>query len=82
MRLSSVRAFVTPVARRKNLHVAINAVVTKISINKGNRATGIEMRMVRPAVEFIVSMIAYSTYEIFHFDDTVLHRGGMCIESR
>ncbi|CAL7951226.1 unnamed protein product [Xylocopa violacea] len=44
VRLSSVAAFVRPVAHRKNLHVAVNTVVTKVRM-VGKQAKGIEVLM-------------------------------------
>lgn len=42
VRQSSVRSFITPVAHRPNLHVAVNATVTKVT-TFGKKATGVEM---------------------------------------
>ncbi|XP_076760448.1 glucose dehydrogenase [FAD, quinone]-like [Xylocopa sonorina] len=44
VRVSSVDAYIRPVARRRNLHVAINATVTKVRMHD-KCATGIEVLM-------------------------------------
>ncbi|KAK9304106.1 hypothetical protein QLX08_004466 [Tetragonisca angustula] len=46
VRTTAVRSYITPIADRKNLHVAINATVTKVNIVDnivGKRATGVEV---------------------------------------
>lgn len=46
VRLSSARAFITPFENRSNLHVIVNASVTKVrTLNK--RATGVNVLIVR-----------------------------------
>lgn len=46
VRVSSARAFLTPFEGRKNLHVIVNATVTKVrTLNK--RATGVDVLIVR-----------------------------------
>ena len=50
VRTTAVRSYITPVADRKNLHVAINATVTKVNIVNnivGKRATGVKVLLVR-----------------------------------
>ncbi|XP_043515903.1 glucose dehydrogenase [FAD, quinone]-like [Frieseomelitta varia] len=42
VRTTAVRSYITPVAHRKNLHVAINATVTKVKI-VGKKARGVEV---------------------------------------
>lgn len=44
VRRTSVASFIRPVAHRKNLHVAVNATVTKVR-TVGKRATGVEFVM-------------------------------------
>ncbi|XP_054011316.1 glucose dehydrogenase [FAD, quinone]-like [Hylaeus anthracinus] len=44
VRLSSVSAFIRPFTHRENLHVALNAMVTKIT-TKEKKATGVELVM-------------------------------------
>ncbi|KOX78881.1 Glucose dehydrogenase [acceptor], partial [Melipona quadrifasciata] len=60
VRTSAVRSYITPVAHRKNLHVAIDAMVTKVNI-VDNEATGVhvlmngETRLIRARREVILS---------------------------
>lgn len=54
VRQTSVRSFITPVADRKNLHVAVNATVTKVR-TIGKKVTGVDVLLVR---------LLYQTYNI------------------
>lgn len=69
VRLTSVRAFVSPVAHRKNLDVATNALVTKVRL-ANKRAEGIEMLMngkkydVRAKREVILSAGTINTAQL------------------
>ena len=51
VRTTTARSYITPVADRPNLHVAINATVTKVNI-VDKKATGIEVLIVRRCIEF------------------------------
>lgn len=45
VRVSSARAFITPFEHRKNLHVIVNATVTKVR-TLGRRVTGVDVLIV------------------------------------
>ncbi|XP_017890529.1 glucose dehydrogenase [FAD, quinone]-like isoform X2 [Ceratina calcarata] len=69
VRLTTAGAFIRPVAHRKNLHVATNALATKVTL-VNNRAEGIEMLMngktykVRAKREVILSAGAINTPQL------------------
>lgn len=54
VRQTSVRSFITPVAHRKNLHVAVNATVTKVR-TIGKKVTGVDVLLVRRCIKLITS---------------------------
>lgn len=51
VRTTTVRSYITPFPNRRNLHVAINATVTKVDIS-GKKAKGVYVLMVRRRIEF------------------------------